>query len=122
MERLFDFGMRIRELREKRKLSQAELGRKIGRSKSVVCSYENNMKMPPLGVLMDLAAVFHVSLDHLVGIDKHQMVSIEGMTEPQKALMELLVVEFKDPAPRMDGLSPRQQEILSGLMKEFSKK
>ncbi len=119
---MFDFGMRIRQLREKRNMSQAELGRRIGRSKSVVCSYENNMKLPPLGVLTDIATVFHVSLDYLVGIDKHQMVSIEGMTPSQKLLVESLVVEFKDKTPRPEGLTLRQQEILNGLMKEFSKK
>ncbi len=119
---MFDFGLRIRQLREKRNMSQAELGRKIGRSKSVICAYENNMKMPPLGVLTDLAAVFHVSLDYLVGIDKHQMVSVEGLSTTQQQIMDTLVLEFKDKSPRPDGLTPRQQEILNGIMKEFSKK
>ncbi len=119
---MFDFGLRIKELRQKRGMSQEELGRRINRSKSVICSYENNLKIPPLDVLTDLAAVFNVSLDYLVGIDKNQMVSVEGLSVEQRALVEMIVFELHDRSPRPGGLTERQQEILSGLMKEFSKK
>ena len=43
---MFDFGLRIRQLRERNKMSQEELGRRVGRSKSVISSYENNIKIP----------------------------------------------------------------------------
>lgn len=119
---MFDFGLRIRELRQKRKMSQEELGRRIGRSKSVVCSYENNLKMPPLDVLTDIAAVFNVSLDYLVGMDKKQTVSIEGLSGTQRSLLETIVMEFRDKSPQTAGLTERQQEILNGLMQEFSQK
>ncbi|MBQ2752742.1 MAG: helix-turn-helix transcriptional regulator [Firmicutes bacterium] len=73
---MFDFGLRIRELRERRKMIQEELGRRIGRSKPVISSYENNIKIPPLDVLINISAVFNVSLDYLVGIDKNEMISV----------------------------------------------
>lgn len=119
---MFDFGMRIRELREKHKMSQSQLGNRVERSKSVISSYENNIKIPPLPILTQFAVIFNVSLDYLVGIDKNEMVSVEGLTEQQKALVNTLVFEFKDTKNSADGLTSRQQEILNGLMKEFSKK
>ena len=121
-ETVFDFGLRLRELREKHKLSQEQLGRRVDRSKSVISSYENNLKMPPLAILTEFAVIFNVSLDYLVGIDKTEMISIEGLTEQQKNLLQTLVFEFKDKGKCVDGLTERQQEILNGLMKEFSKK
>ena len=45
---MFDFGMRLQKLRMSRNLSQAALGKKINRSKSVICAYENNLRIPPL--------------------------------------------------------------------------
>ena len=57
---MFDFGLRLRELREKHKLSQEQLGRRVDRSKSVISSYENNLKMPPLSILTDFAVIFNV--------------------------------------------------------------
>ncbi len=119
---MFDFGLRIRELREQHKLSQEQLGRKIDRSKSVISSYENNIKVPPLEILTKIAVIFNVSLDYLVGIDKTEMISVSGLTEQQKALLQAIVFDFKDKNTKTDGLSDRQQQILSGLMKEFSKK
>ncbi len=119
---MFDFGLRLRELREQHKLSQEDLGRKINRSKSVVSSYENNLKIPSVDILTSLAVLYNVSLDFLVGIDKNQMVSIEGLSEEQKNVIRTLLLEFKDKTSGTDGLTPRQQDILNVLMKEFSKR
>lgn len=119
---MFDFGLRIRQLREQHKMSQEQLGRIVGRSKSVISSYENNIKVPPLEILTQIAVVFHVSLDYLVGIDKADMLSLSGLSKNQKYSLRLLIDDFKDPSPSFDGLSPRQQEILNLLMCEFSKK
>ena len=119
---MFDFGLRIRELREQHKMSQEQLGRKVERSKSVISSYENNIKVPPLDVLTQIAVVFNVSLDYLIGIDKNEMVSVAGLSDAQKDILQTIVFEFKDTAKHGDGLTERQQEILNGLMKEFSKK
>ena len=70
---MFDFGLRIKELREQHKMSQEQLGRRIDRSKSVISSYENNIKIPPLDILTKIAVIFNVSLDYLVGIDKNEI-------------------------------------------------
>lgn len=119
---MFDFGLRIRDLRKKYKMSQQELGRRVSRSKSVISSYENNLKIPPLEILTQMAAVFNVSLDYLVGIDKAQMVSVHGLTEQQRVLVQTVVLELKEHSGSANGLTERQQTILNGLMKEFSKK
>lgn len=119
---MFDFGLRLRSLREAQKLSQEQLGRKIGRSKPVISNYENNIKFPPFEVLTQLAVVFNVSLDYLVGIDKNEMISINGLTDSQKDLIQTIVFEFKDNTVKTSGLSERQQEILNELMKQFAKK
>lgn len=119
---MFDFGLRLRELREQHKFSQEELGKKINRSKSVVSSYENNIKIPPVDILTNLAVLYNVSLDYLVGIDKNEMVSVEGLTDEQTNVIHTLLLEFKDKSKSVDGLTPRQQDILNILMKEFSKR
>ncbi len=103
-------------------MSQEELGRRVDRSKSVISSYENNLKVPPLSILVDMANIFNVSLDYLVGIDKEDMISVEKLTTTQRNLVQTIVFELKDPSKSYDGLSDRQQQILNGLMKEFSKK
>ena len=73
-------------------------------------------------VLTEIALIFNVSLDYLVGIDKLEMVSVEGLNDTQKAIIHSLIHEFTaDPSP-YPGLTEHQQKLLSQIMVEFSKK
>lgn len=119
---MFDFGLRLQQLRMTRNLSQAALGKKINRSKSVICAYENNQRIPPLEVLTDMAVLFNVSLDYLVGIDKNEMVSIEGLTDDQKDVIHAMIYEFKSPAVGYPGLSDNQQALLNRVLVELNRK
>lgn len=84
--------------------------------------YESGAKIPPGDVLIEMATLFNISLDYLVGIDKNEMVSINHLSAQQKSLIHTLLVELRDPAKAQRGLSPRQQDILSTLMQEFANK
>lgn len=118
---MFDFGLRLRQLRESKHLSQEDLSKRIHKSKSVISGYENNVKIPPIDVLVSLSLLYNVSLDYLVGIDKKEMIPIEGLSKHQKILIYTLLDEFKSKDSKVSkGLSLRQQDILSALMVEFS--
>lgn len=119
---MFDFGARIQQLRSNRNMSQENLGKKLNRSKSVISGYENNVRIPPLDVLVNIAAIFNVSLDYLVGIDKNEMVSIDGLNDGQKKLVYALINEIKSKSKSYSGLTSNQQEILNRIMIEFSLK
>ncbi len=119
---MFDFGLRLKELRKKYSMSQSSLGKRIGRSKSVISNYENNIKIPPTDVIADIASVFNVSTDYLLGFDKAEMISVDGLSENQKQLVQAVVFELRDKTKTQKGLSERQQSILSALMREFFEK
>ncbi len=119
---MFDFGLRIQQLRISHKLSQEALGKKLNRSKSVIWAYENNTATPPLDILVQLAVIFNVSLDYLVGIDKNEMVSVSGLNDNQKELVLLLINELKAGSTYFNGLTTKQQDVVNRVMVEFSKK
>lgn len=58
---------RLRELRIKAGMSQKELGRKIDRNENTICKYEKGLREPKLETWKDLADVFCVSPQYLVG-------------------------------------------------------
>jgi transcriptional regulator with XRE-family HTH domain len=93
---MFDFGERLKTLREKRGLSQAELSKRINKSKSVISGYENNIKTPTLDVLISLAVLYNVSLDYLSGIDKKHTINIDNLTHKQIDIIRALITEFKN--------------------------
>ena len=119
---MFDFGLRLQTLRTKHNMSQRELGERLERSKSVICAYENNLRMPTVEVLTNIAALFNVSVDYLVGIDKNEMISVDGLNDWQKDIVYGIVSELKGPDIKYPGLSDNQQQLLNKLLVEFNKK
>lgn len=61
------FALRLKHLREKHGLSQAELADKIGISRGSISFYENNSRVPDIDVLGLLCDFFSVSSDYLLG-------------------------------------------------------
>ncbi|RXZ80180.1 XRE family transcriptional regulator [Paenibacillaceae bacterium] len=60
-------GDRLRELRLKKKISQEEVARQIGITRSAYSHYEINNRQPMYETLIKLAALFDVSLDYIIG-------------------------------------------------------
>lgn len=60
-------GERLRELRLARNLSQEEVARHIGITRSAYSHYEINNRQPVYETLIKLAAFFDVSLDYIIG-------------------------------------------------------
>ena len=58
-----EFSEKIRFLRKKYKLSQAELGKKVGVSNRAVSKWENGESLPATDTLLSIATVFGVTLD-----------------------------------------------------------
>lgn len=69
-----------------------------------------------------MAVIFNVSLDYLVGIDKHEMISVDGLDDGQKQIIHALLKEFKHGSSSYSGLTENQQSILNKILIEFSKK
>ena len=62
-------GERLRNLRKKSGLTQAELGSELGLSASAVGMYEQNRREPDNRTLIKYAGFFDVTVDFLVGAD-----------------------------------------------------
>lgn len=60
-------GERLRALRLHKKISQEEVARYIGITRSAYSHYEINNRQPVYETLIKLAAYFDVSLDYIIG-------------------------------------------------------
>ena len=59
--------MRLKELRKDYKLTQEQLGKKLGLSRSTIAMYETNASEPDFQTLTKIADFFSVSIDYLIG-------------------------------------------------------
>jgi transcriptional regulator with XRE-family HTH domain len=62
-----NIGERITQLRKQQNLSQDELSKKAGVSRTIIGNYERNANTPSIEVLLKLAKVFNVSVDFMIG-------------------------------------------------------
>ncbi|WP_333637792.1 helix-turn-helix domain-containing protein [Tissierella praeacuta] len=62
-----DFGSRLKQLRNSKKMSQQALADSLNISQKAISNYENNGRFPDQDVLKHLSNFFNVSLDYLIG-------------------------------------------------------
>lgn len=90
------FGKRLREIRQRRAMTQAELGEAVGVSNRVIAYYEGDEAQPPGAMLVDLAKTLKVTSDELLGIKP-----LKEKASPKKARL-LKRLEKVDELPPSD--------------------
>ena len=65
---IFEYGKRIKELREKENVSQKQLGEALGISRSSINQFEQQYDIIPIKRLNQIANYFNVSIDYLLGL------------------------------------------------------
>ncbi len=64
------FAARLRELRTKHNHTQAYLAQKLHTSKSSVSNWEKALRTPDMQTLLNLAVIYSVSIEYLLGNSK----------------------------------------------------
>lgn len=89
---MVDFGNKLRTLRTQAGMSQTELAKRLNITKSVVSYYELQERTPSPDVLVQLADIFHVSTDFLLGINHKKMIDVSDLTDDDFQFL-LLTIE-----------------------------
>lgn len=64
---MLNIGERIIQLRKQQNLSQDDLAKQIGVSRTIIGNYERNTNTPSIEVVLKLAKAFNVTVDFLIG-------------------------------------------------------
>jgi len=78
---------RIKDLREKQNITQSALAKQLGITRSSVNAWELGISVPSTQYIVELAIIFHVSTDYLLGVSHSATVSVEGLTEQDVQLV-----------------------------------
>ncbi len=93
---LFTLSERIKTLRLEAGLTQAELAKKCGLSRSAVNGWEVGVSVPSTQYIIELAKIFHVSTDYLLGMDMGAAVYVDGISEKNVAVLSYLAEMLKE--------------------------
>ena len=92
---LFSLADKIKVLREKMGMTQAELSRRMGLTRSSINSWEMGLSVPSTPIIIELAKLFHVSTDYLLGMEETATLQINGLTEREVSVLAELVECFR---------------------------
>lgn len=102
------FGERLTQVRKRKKLSQADVGKKIGINGDAYGRYERNEVRPTIEMAVKIAKALEVSLDFLTGnsdieLDKATLDRVQEVTKlPEKekdyifVTLDALIRDFKN--------------------------
>ena len=78
---------RIKDLRQARGWTQAELAWRMGITRNGINSWEQGLSMPSPGSLVELSRIFLVSTDYLLGVERLETINVTGLDERDVALL-----------------------------------
>ena len=86
---------RIKMLRENKQLSQSDLSKRSGITRSSINAWEMGISTPSTTYLVELSQIFHVSIDYLLGLDKNVSLDITGLDTEQVRILTDLAEHFR---------------------------
>lgn len=87
---------KIKILREKRGITQAELARKLGVTRSGVNAWEMGISVPSTQYIAELSVFFGVSVDYLLGLNNTSTISVEGLSDREIASILEIIQCYKN--------------------------
>lgn len=87
---------RIKELRQNANLTQTELAKRLGLTRSSINAWEMGISTPSTQYIVELANLFHVSTDYLLGVQNSQLISFDSFTEDQRNILFSIIRYFNE--------------------------
>ena len=82
---------KIKSLREQLGLTQSDLAKKLGITRSSVNAWEMGISVPSTQYVVELAGIFKVSTDCLLGVQNTSSVSVDGLSETDVQLVNAVI-------------------------------
>ena len=87
---------RIKNLREQSGMTQSELAKKLGITRSSVNAWEMGISVPSTQYVVELATIFGISTDYILGVNGTSSVSVDGLSDKDIELVHALINHLKN--------------------------
>jgi transcriptional regulator with XRE-family HTH domain len=93
---MVNLGDRLKKSRNNIHLTQNQVAERIGKTKAAISSYELNIREPDLTTLMKLAALYKVSVDSLLGLEKGEYLEVSGLSPKQISIIQSIIDSYRE--------------------------
>ena len=87
---------KIKYLRESKGMTQSELAKQLGITRSSVNAWEMGISIPSTQYVVELAYIFKVSTDYLLGVENGAGVSVDGLSQEDINILYQLVEHLRN--------------------------
>ncbi len=86
----------IKLLRTARGMTQADLAKKLNITRSSVNAWEMGISVPSTTYIVELAQLFHVSTDYLLGLEQNSSIDISELDDTEIKIIYELIHHFSN--------------------------
>ncbi|MCX4341866.1 MAG: helix-turn-helix domain-containing protein [Lachnospiraceae bacterium] len=87
---------KIKALRESNNMTQNDVAKRLGITRSSVNAWEMGISVPSTMYIVELAQLFSVSTDYLLGLDHKAVLDISGLDETGVRILTEMARYMKD--------------------------
>ena len=87
---------KIKKIREQHNITQSELAKQLGITRSSVNAWEMGVSVPSTQYIVELAYIFSVSTDFLLGVDTTATINVSGLSDKDIELINSIVLHLKN--------------------------
>lgn len=93
---VYDFGIRLKELREAKHLSQKESAGRLHVTRATISGYERNTITPSVEILVKMAVLYNTSLDYMLGMENRAHLYLDDLSKTQQKTVLDIVERLKE--------------------------
>jgi len=87
---------KIKLLREKMGITQSELAKRLGVTRSGVNAWEMGISVPSTQYIIELSILFRVSTDYLLDMPSQKTVSVDGLSDREIASVVEVIACYRE--------------------------
>mgnify|MGYP004678848699 CR=1 FL=1 len=87
---------KLKELRKNQNLTQSDIAKKLGITRSSVNAWELGISIPSTRYIVELSELFGVSADYLLGIPETSTVNVDGLSEKEVGVIKEIIECLKN--------------------------
>lgn len=111
--------MKIKELRQKNKISQSQIAEYLQMSQTGYSQYETGRTEPDIKTLIAIAKYFHVSVDYLIDYEQPNKLDMTSLTKTQTNCINMILQLEPKQLDRAEAYLTAQIDANKELKKEI---